>query len=100
MKTLIIGFTGHIGSYLVHDYLSEFKSQGHEITAVDNMFTQRYCSLIDLDKDIEFIEDDFQNLSIEFLSKFDNIIHLAAITDAASSFKNKKLTSPNIDRCK
>lgn len=55
---------------------------------------------------IELVCKDFADLEIEFLSKFDVIVHLAALTDAASSFKdvaavervNVELTKRLIDK--
>lgn len=84
MNILITGGMGHIGSYLLESNV--FKD--HNVTVVDNMSTQRYVSIKALGK-ATFIEDDFNNLSKSFLHKFHVIIHLAAITDAASSFDNK-----------
>lgn len=83
-KILITGGLGHIGSKLMKNLKS------YNITILDNMSTQRYCSLFRKLKNIEFIEGDFSTVTIDFLNNFDIVIHLAAITDAASSFENEE----------
>lgn len=94
MRILITGLTGYIGSFIME------KLEGN-ITGVDNMTTQRYCSLFNRPKNIEFIESHFEDLTVEFISQFDLIIHLAAIVDAANSSKNKELIKKvNIDDTK
>lgn len=85
MNVLITGALGHIGSYLIH---SGFR--GHNIYAVDNLTTQRYCSLMGLPTNVIFEEAGFLDIPRKMLEKMDVIIHLAAITDAASSFFNKE----------
>lgn len=82
---LITGGLGHIGSYLVNNMDGDY-----DITVVDNMHTQRYCSLFGLQRDVRFLDCSFDDLGVEDLNKFDAIIHLAAITNAAKSFKDKE----------
>lgn len=84
MSILITGGLGHIGSALIQELYLPF-------TVVDNFHTQRYCSLIQCRRPFRFIEDDFKNLTTNFLRQFDTVIHLAAIVDATKSFKNKSL---------
>tara|TARA_Y100000310_G_C20682423_1_gene816764 strand:+ start:1881 stop:2804 length:924 start_codon:yes stop_codon:yes gene_type:complete len=84
-KILITGGLGHLGSYLMDTLIN------HDITIVDNFLTQRYCSLFNRRDNIRFIEADFEELKPCDLDKYDMVIHLAAITDAASSFGNKDL---------
>lgn len=43
MKILVTGALGHIGSRLIRDLPKHFP--GCEVVMVDNMITQRYCSL-------------------------------------------------------
>lgn len=96
MKVLITGGCGHIGSFLIRNLDSSYN-----ITVVDNLITNRYCSLFDLPNPIKFIEKDIDEITIDELNEFDSIIHLAAVTDAAGSFKNKKeLEETNIDKTK
>ena len=55
--------------------------------------TQRYCSLFNLPKKgkYTFIEKDVRNVDLaKMLQKEDVLVHLAAITDAASSFGREK----------
>jgi UDP-glucose 4-epimerase len=92
MKILITGALGHIGSRFIHtikpgDY--------NEVVLVDNLFTQRYCSLFKLPADVpfKFIEADICNADLNSLLKdIDVVLHLAAITDAANSHNNPELT--------
>ncbi len=91
MKILITGALGHIGSRLIRELSN---SRGHlEIVMVDNMLTQRYCSLFDLPSHnkYRFIEANILDTDLNALFKdVDVVIHLAAITDAANSFDNKE----------
>ena len=56
---------------------------------VDNLMTQRYCSLFNLPKggSYRFVEADITQGELpRFLEGADTVVHLAAITDAAGSF--------------
>ena len=88
MKTILItGALGHIGSRLIHS----FKTGDFEkIVLLDNLSTQRYCSLFNLPKNVpfQFIEDDVCTADMARYSQgIDCVIHLAAITNAAGSFE-------------
>ena len=85
-RILITGALGHIGSKLIHNI-----EQGDfdEVSMVDNLSTQRYASLFNLPKGVnfKFLEGDILKTDMEILANdVDVVIHLAAITDAASSF--------------
>jgi UDP-glucose 4-epimerase len=86
MKFLVTGALGHIGSRLIRHLSDSFP--GSKIVMVDNMLTQRYCSLFGLPRDgsYEFIEDDvaINDLSPHLVG-VDCVVHLAAMTDAAAS---------------
>jgi len=86
---LITGGTGHIGSYLIRSLPVNFNKS--KIIILDNMSTNRYCSLFNLPKeyDYEFIENDLSKCDISTIPKADVVIHLAAKTDAAQSSKFK-----------
>ena len=84
-KVLITGGLGHIGSHLIRKLPLEY-----DIIVVDNLLTQRYCSLFDLDRNIKFIEKDIDELIEKDVVGIDVVIHLAAITNAERSFKNKE----------
>ena len=91
MRILITGPLGHIGSKFIH---SIRPGDFEEVVLVDNLSTQRYCSLFNLPKNVpfHFIESDILDEDFGLLSKgMDIVIHLAAITDATSSFKNTDL---------
>ena len=91
MKNILItGALGHIGS----KFISKIKkNEFNKIIIIDNLYTQRYCSLFNLNKNInlKFIEKDILDASIEkYFTDIDIVIHFAAITDATSSFNKKK----------
>jgi UDP-glucose 4-epimerase len=97
-KILITGALGHIGSKLIKDLPKKLKKI--EITMVDNLITQRFTSLFNLSQKNRYkfyeLEVVSNKLKIEKLvKKNDIIIHLAAITDAANSFKNPELVKKN-----
>ncbi len=89
-RILITGALGHIGSKLIHLIkLGEFE----EVRMVDNLSTQRYVSLFNLPEGVNFtfIEDDILDADMMAITKdMDFVIHLAAITDAPSSFKRRE----------
>jgi UDP-glucose 4-epimerase len=97
-KILVTGALGHIGSRLIRDLPEILKKT--KITMVDNFITQRFSSLFNLKKKskYKFCEIDvvLNKLELEkIIQKNDIVIHLAAITDAANSFKNSKLVEKN-----
>ena len=68
MKIVVAGALGHIGSRLVRDL--PFSFPGSEIVMVDNMMTQRYCSLFNLPKEgsYRFIEAPFLKLRTRYIT--------------------------------
>jgi UDP-glucose 4-epimerase len=93
-KVLITGGLGHIGSKLIQEYAK--REDIKEICILDNLSTQRYCSLFNLpeNKRYTFIEGDiFNEKELEqAIQGADIVIHLAAITDAPSTISNSKET--------
>lgn len=99
MKILVTGALGHIGSKLIRQLPKHFDLC--EIIMVDNLSTQRYASLFNLPNNKQFkflsldlLSDNTQAVLQPF-SNIDAIVHLAAITDATSSFNNKELVANN-----
>ena len=91
MRLLITGALGHIGSKLIH---SLKPGQFQEVILLDNMLTQRYSSLFNLPSGMKFsfYEEDICLVDLDkYFKGIDVVIHLAAITDAASTFDKKEL---------
>ena len=68
MKILITGALGHIGSKLIHSIRpGEFE----EVHMLDNLSTQRYASLFNLPKGVnfKFIEDDILETDLSVVMK-------------------------------
>jgi nucleoside-diphosphate-sugar epimerase len=89
MKIVVTGALGHIGSRLIRALPSRFP--GTDILLVDNLVTQRYCSLFDLPASgrYRFVEVDVLNADLAVLvGPGDVVVHLAAITEAGYSFSN------------
>lgn len=96
MKIVITGALGHIGSKVIRQLPFAFPQA--KIVMIDNMLTQRYCSLFDLpaEGNYRFIEGDILDLDCEaIIDGADVVLQFAAITDAASSFKNKDIVEHN-----
>mgnify|MGYP001224584490 FL=1 len=102
MNILITGALGHIGSKLIRYLPKRFK--GSKFYLVDDLRTQRYMSLINLPKEsqFKFYDEPISKKLIEnIISKIDLVIHLAATTDAASSFgKSNKIKKNNYENTK
>ena len=89
MKIVVTGALGHIGSRLIRELPDHVPDD--EIVIIDNMATQRYAALFDLPQSgrYRFIEDDVTKMDLEPVFEGARaVVHLAAITDAASSFDN------------
>ncbi len=102
MKILITGALGHIGSYIIRKLSIDFPNS--KLILVDNLMTQRYSSLFDLPKNLnyKFIEADVLDINLSNILKDVNyLIHLSAITDATSSFeKSDKVENNNLNGTK
>lgn len=89
MKILVTGALGHIGSRLIR-ILPQVIS-GSEMVLLDNMATQRYCSLFDLPDGVHYkfhLKDVVDEDLSEIVKDVDLVIHLAAFTEASSSINN------------
>ncbi len=96
MKIVVTGALGHIGSRLIRELPAAFP--GSRIIMVDNLMTQRYCSLFDLpvSGDYEFVEADITSMDLSsMLNGVHVAVHLAAITDAAGSFDRAQQLEDN-----
>ena len=88
---MITGALGHIGSRLLREIPILFEK--YQFVLIDSLLTQRYSSLFDLSKSINysFIQSDIFDLKYNTLLKDANaVIHLAAITDAERSFNREE----------
>lgn len=90
MRIVVTGALGHIGSKLIRQIPTVFPDA--EIVMIDNMTTQRYCSLFHLPAHghYRFIEADVLDMDLNaIVDGADVVVQLAALTDAAGSFNNK-----------
>jgi UDP-glucose 4-epimerase len=90
MKLVITGALGHIGSRLIRS--ASFCVPDVELILVDNLLTQRYCSLFGLPdgSNHRFVQADILTANLaEIFADADAVVHLAAITDAATSFDKR-----------
>lgn len=90
MKIVVTGALGHIGSKLIN---SIKPGEYEEVLMVDNLSTERYASLFNLPKGVnfKFYEEDILKADLLKLTKdMDAVVHLAAITDATSSFERRE----------
>lgn len=91
MKIVVTGALGHIGSRLIRELPVMFPEA--EIVLVDNLSTQRYCSLFDLPTSGRYCFLETDVLTADLASIFESaavVVHLAAITDASNSFQIKE----------
>jgi UDP-glucose 4-epimerase len=87
MRIAITGALGHIGSQFIHGICP---GEYTEVVLLDNLSTQRYCSLFNLPRGVpfRFVEEDICSADLKTLFKrTDVVVHLAAITDATNSFE-------------
>ena len=99
MKILITGGLGHIGSYILEN-INKLNVVKY-IYIIDDLSTNRYCSIFNLprtSKKIYFIQKDLSiKDSLKKFKKVDVVINLASLTDAAGSVKVKnKIWKNNI----
>src|SRR3989344_5100170 len=97
-RILVTGALGHIGSALIR---SPPDSLVGEITMLDNLESQRYCSLFSLPKNFtyRFVEADVRSVDLtELVNNVDAVIHLAALSKAEATLdKQKEVESVNLD---
>lgn len=100
-KIAVTGALGHIGSGFIHSIIpGEFE----QVLLIDNLATQRYASLFHLPKGVPFRFTLADILTADLPTLFsgvDVVLHLAAITDATSSFGNaEEVEAVNLDGTK
>ena len=99
MKIVVTGGAGHIGSYVVRDLA--YKFPGAEIVMLDKILIQNYLSLLNMPSTCNYTFHNIDILSDDLCPLFDDVnivIHLAAITDATSSFANpNEIIAKNIE---
>lgn len=87
MKIVVTGALGHIGSALIRALPEDLP--GLELVLIDNLLTQRFCSLFDLPGNARYSFQEADVTSVDLRPAFDGahaVIHLAAMTEAAASF--------------
>src|SRR5262245_41631026 len=86
-RILITGALGHIGSALIR---SIKPGDYDEVVMLDDLSSERYCSLFNLPEEVPFtfVEDNICSASLErYFEGVDVVVHLAAITNAPGSFE-------------
>ena len=100
-KILVTGALGHIGSRLIRELNLP---KDFTIILLDNLESQRYCSLFDLPPGhkYQFIEADVRSFEFEpVLKDVSTVIHLAALTNAEGTFdKVKEVEEVNFEGLK
>lgn len=95
-KIVITGALGHIGSALLQRAPVLFPDA--DLIIIDDLSTQRYCSLFNLPQDLSynFVESKIQNINLEpLIENAEAVIHLGATTDAAGTAHNPDLIFQN-----
>ncbi|UFS71045.1 SDR family oxidoreductase [Geomonas sp. RF6] len=89
MKIVVTGALGHIGSRLIREIPAALP--GAHVVMLDDLSTQRYCSLFDLPVQGSYSFHEADVLTEDLAPLFAGasaVVHLAAITNAAGSFQN------------
>ena len=100
MNLLITGGCGHIGSYLIEN-LSKIKKI-KKTFVIDNLESTQINSIFSTKKKNNvkfFLKDLSKKNSLNNFKKIDYVIHLASMTNAASSFNRKKEMYKNNLNC-
>ena len=100
MRIIITGACGHIGSYIAEN-VHKIKKIKNTIL-IDNMESNRYCSIFNLKKKSNFkfhIKDLNDIKSLNEFKKVDYLIHCASMTNAEKSFGNEKEMYKNNINC-
>ena len=91
MNLLITGACGHIGTHIIKN-INKIKKI-NKTFLIDNLQSNRHHSLFNNNKKSKlkfYLNDLRDNKSLKNLSKIDYVIHLASMTNAEDSFKEKK----------
>jgi len=100
MNLLITGCCGHIGSYLVDNVYRIKKIK--KVILIDNLSSTKISSLFNSKKknNLKFYNRDLTiSNSLNDIKKINYVIHLASMTNAASSFERKKEMYKNNLEC-
>ncbi len=85
INLVVTGALGHIGSQFIRQLPPYLVNR---VVLIDNLSTQRYCSLFNLPENIryQFVEEDICTTDLDrYIAGADVVVHLAAITNAEGS---------------
>jgi UDP-glucose 4-epimerase len=91
LKIVVTGALGHIGSQLIRSLPGAFP--GAEVVLLDDLSSQRYCSLFNLPAGAlyRFIERSvLEGDLLDVLEGADAVVHLAAVANPAESFARQE----------
>ncbi|MCB9362222.1 NAD-dependent epimerase/dehydratase family protein [Candidatus Woesearchaeota archaeon] len=92
MKILVTGGAGFIGSHLV-----EALTERHNISVIDNLSNSTLENIRPVLDKITFLEIDYDNISENFLSKHEMVLHLASSVGVLNTINNPEEIKKDVE---